>query len=156
MYLYTCRACVHVHRYSCTGITQFNSNILQLVPKTDSTPCPLEHNSTTQNHPPTIQMLTSISRRLLPLRNYVQASSAIQRDTWTRNFQSSPRVEAADSMGKLIESGKEGAEFVVSGKLKKKKEKETELKLEKQCLLRPFTTVCLGALFISARNSMML
>jgi hypothetical protein len=49
----------------------------------------------------------------LPIRR-VAAASIAQRDVWTRNFQSTPQG-SADSMGKLIESGKEGAEFVVSG-----------------------------------------
>ena len=62
-------------------------------------------------------MLLSIAARtsrVLPVRRAAAASVA-QREGWMRNFQSSSRVEA-DSMGKLIESGKEGAEFVVSGK----------------------------------------
>ena len=121
----TCRACVHRYHVSLNSTQTF----LQLwYPRLD--PCPLEHIKPS----PAIQMLTSISRRLLPLRNYVQASSAIQRDTWTRNFQSTPRVEAADSMGKLIESGKEGAEFVVSGKLKKKKRKRNRTQIRKTML----------------------
>jgi hypothetical protein len=69
-------------------------------------------------------MLTSLRR--LPLRKFVQASAKnpllpASRNVnpllpASRNFQSSG-FQAADSMGKLIESGKEGAEFVVSGKL---------------------------------------
>jgi hypothetical protein len=59
-------------------------------------------------------MLTSLRR--LPLRKFVQASAKNPLLPASRNFQSSG-FQAADSMGKLIESGKEGAEFVVSGKL---------------------------------------
>jgi hypothetical protein len=43
------------------------------------------------------------------------AASFANRDGWTRSFQTSSKVEA-DSMGNLIDKGKEGAEFVVSGK----------------------------------------
>ena len=57
-------------------------------------------------------MLSAI-RRSVPVRR-VAAASVAQRDTWVRNFQSTPRAEA-DSMGNLIDKGKEGAEFVVSG-----------------------------------------
>ena len=58
-------------------------------------------------------MLMSAIRRSVPVRR-VAAASVAQRDTWVRNFQSTPRAEA-DSMGNLIDKGKEGAEFVVSG-----------------------------------------
>jgi hypothetical protein len=67
-----------------------------------------------QNDHPTPTMLTSLRR--LPLRKFVQASAKNPLLPASRNFQSSG-FQAADSMGKLIESGKEGAEFVVSGKL---------------------------------------
>lgn len=55
----------------------------------------------------------SALRRSVPVRR-VAAASVAQRDTWVRNFQSTPRAEA-DSMGNLIDKGKEGAEYVVSG-----------------------------------------
>ena len=58
------------------------------------------------------QMISALRKSTSLVRPRVLSSFATKE--WTRSFQTTPKVEA-ESMGNLIDKGKEGAEFVVSG-----------------------------------------
>ena len=58
------------------------------------------------------QMISALRKSTSLVRPRVLSSFAT--NEWTRSFQTTPKVEA-ESMGNLIDKGKEGAEFVVSG-----------------------------------------
>ena len=57
-------------------------------------------------------MISALRKSTSLVRPRVLSSFATKE--WTRSFQTTPKVEA-ESMGNLIDKGKEGAEFVVSG-----------------------------------------